>query len=184
MPAIWVCHFFPASTSIGMVIHMIWDLQKPSFYMDCACFFFVDFFMMICLYIFVYLYLLYFRYSLLVADERRKAHNIWSHKWEGFLDNILSDYYLATPNCNKNHCYDEIWFDLIYISQVCGTYVHIYDTFMCLSLQWRHHECDGVSSHRWLRCLLNRLFRHRSKKQQSSVSLAFVRGIHRWPVNS
>ena len=27
-------------------------------------------------------------------------------------------------------------------------------------------------------------FRHRSKKQQSSASLAFVRGIHRGPVNS
>ena len=26
--------------------------------------------------------------------------------------------------------------------------------------------------------------RHRSKKHQSSTSLAFVRGIHRWPVNS
>ena len=31
---------------------------------------------------------------------------------------------------------------------------------------------------------LNRLFKRRSKKLQSSASLAFVRGIHRWPVNS
>ena len=37
--------------------------------------------------------------------------------------------------------------------------------------------------HRRLDCLLNRLF-DADKKYQSSVSLAFVRGIHRWPMNS
>ena len=52
------------------------------------------------------------------------------------------------------------------------------------SLQWRHNERDGVSNHRRLDCLLNRFFRRRSNKHQSSASLAFVRGIHRWPVNS
>ena len=31
-------------------------------------------------------------------------------------------------------------------------------------LQWRQNERDGVSNHRRLDCLLNRLFRHRSKK--------------------
>ena len=28
-------------------------------------------------------------------------------------------------------------------------------------LQWRHNECDGMSNHRRLDCLLNRLFRRR-----------------------
>ena len=32
------------------------------------------------------------------------------------------------------------------------------------SLQWRHNECNGVSNHRRLDCLLNRLFRRRTKK--------------------
>ena len=32
------------------------------------------------------------------------------------------------------------------------------------SLQWRHNEHDGVSNHRRLECLLNPLFRRRSKK--------------------
>ena len=32
------------------------------------------------------------------------------------------------------------------------------------TLQWRHNEHDGVSNHRRLDCLLNRLFRCRSKK--------------------
>ena len=41
-----------------------------------------------------------------------------------------------------------------------------------MSLQWRHNGCDGVSNHQV------------KKTHQSSASLAFVRGIHRWPVNS
>ena len=52
------------------------------------------------------------------------------------------------------------------------------------TLQWRHNERDGVSNHRRIECLPNRLFRWRSEKTSwSSPSLAFVRGIHRWPVN-
>ena len=31
-------------------------------------------------------------------------------------------------------------------------------------LQWRHNECDGIWNHQRLDCLLNRLFRRRSKK--------------------
>ena len=50
------------------------------------------------------------------------------------------------------------------------------------SLQWRHHGCFGVSNHQPHDCLLHGLFRR--TKHQSSASLAFVRGIHRWPVNS
>ena len=47
-------------------------------------------------------------------------------------------------------------------------------------MRWR----DGVSNHRRLHCLLKCWFRRRSKKYQSSASLAIVRGIHRWPVKS
>ena len=32
------------------------------------------------------------------------------------------------------------------------------------TLQWRHNECDGLSNHQLHDCLLNRLFRRRSKK--------------------
>ena len=41
------------------------------------------------------------------------------------------------------------------------------------TLQWRQNERNGVSNHRRIRCL-----------HQSFASLAFVCGIHRWPVNS
>ena len=32
------------------------------------------------------------------------------------------------------------------------------------TLQWHHNEHDGISNHQRLDCLLNRLFKHRSKK--------------------
>ena len=40
----------------------------------------------------------------------------------------------------------------------------------CISVEWRHNERDGVSNH--------------PRLDQSSAPLAFVREIHRWPVNS
>ena len=52
------------------------------------------------------------------------------------------------------------------------------------SLQWRHNERNGVSNHRRLDCLLNRLLRRRSKKTSSSASQDFVSGLPRWPVDS
>ena len=41
---------------------------------------------------------------------------------------------------------------------------HIYTLNHCEALQWRHNERDGVSNHQPHDCLLNRLFRYRSKK--------------------
>ena len=52
-----------------------------------------------------------------------------------------------------------------------------------LTLEWRHNGRDAVSNHQPHDCLLNRLLRRR-RKHQSSAPLAFVRGIHRGPVNS
>ena len=56
--------------------------------------------------------------------------------------------------------------------------------FLFFSVQWRRNERDGVSNHRRDGCLFNRLFRRRLKNHPSSASLTFVRGIHRWPVDS
>ena len=50
------------------------------------------------------------------------------------------------------------------------------------TLQWRHNEHNGVLNHRFFDYLLNRLFRHRSKKTSKPASLAFVRG--NWPMKS
>ena len=45
-------------------------------------------------------------------------------------------------------------------------------------LQWRHNGHVGFSNHQ-----PHHLFRPKSKKTSCSASLAFVWGIHRWPVN-
>ena len=47
------------------------------------------------------------------------------------------------------------------------------------TLQWRHNGRDGVPNHQPPVCLSADQRTH-----QSSASLAFVRWIHRWPVNS
>ena len=53
--------------------------------------------------------------------------------------------------------------------------------YVAISLRCRHNGRDGVSNHQSHHCLLNRLFRRRSKK----TSKLFVIGLcDRWPVNS
>ena len=42
--------------------------------------------------------------------------------------------------------------------------VTLKDTAKSNSLQWRHNGCDSVLNHQHLHCLLNGLFRRRSKK--------------------
>ena len=53
-----------------------------------------------------------------------------------------------------------------------------------MSLQWYHNGRDGVSNHRSVDCLPSCLFRRRSKKTSKLHVTGFVRGIHRWPMNS
>ena len=65
----------------------------------------------------------------------------------------------------------------MYIQTQCGIII-----MRPVPLWWRHNECDGVSNHRRLDCLFNRLFRRRSKK----TSKLRVTGLfeenprHRW----
>ena len=59
-----------------------------------------------------------------------------------------------------------------------------------LPLHWRHNDHDGVSNHQPHGCLLNRLFRHRSKKTSKlrvtglcgGKSPGPVNSPHKWPV--
>ena len=41
---------------------------------------------------------------------------------------------------------------------------HFVPSLMCLTLQWSHNGCDGVSNNQPHDCLLNRVFRPRSKE--------------------
>ena len=52
------------------------------------------------------------------------------------------------------------------------------------TLQWRHKGRDGASNHQPHDCFSTVYSGADQRKYQSSASLAFVRGIHRWPVNS
>ena len=52
------------------------------------------------------------------------------------------------------------------------------------TLQWRYNERDGVSNHRCSDCLFNVCSNADQRKHQSSASLAFVKGIYRWSVDS
>ena len=51
-------------------------------------------------------------------------------------------------------------------------------------LQRCHNMRDGISNHRSLDRLFNRLFRHGSKKTSKLRFIGLARGIHRWPVDS
>ena len=53
------------------------------------------------------------------------------------------------------------WFPFIKYELI---YAGIISTVMHITLHWRHNECDGVSNHPPCDCLLDRLFRLRSKK--------------------
>ena len=56
----------------------------------------------------------------------------------------------------------------------------VFDAFVALysssPLQWRHNGRDGVSNHQPLDCLLNRLFRRRSKKTSKLRVTGFCAG--------
>ena len=52
------------------------------------------------------------------------------------------------------------------------------------ALQWRHNGGDGVSNHRCVGVCSTVCSSAYQRKHQRSASLAYVRGIHRWSVNS
>ena len=78
--------------------------------------------------------------------------------------------------------------DLIYVSkrvspekwQVCRQASAWYR----VALQWRHNDHDGVSNHQTRGCLLNRLFRRRSKKTSKLRITGLCAGNSPGPVNS
>ena len=55
---------------------------------------------------------------------------------------------------------------------------------MQIPLQWRHNGRDSVCNQEPHDCLLNRLFRRRSKKTSKLRVIGLCGGIHRVPVNS
>ena len=104
-----------------------------------------------------------------------------------FFFYLPRDYFMHAPSQweTTSHCK--------VVSYRLGGYIMIYNATpeyglyqweLRQLLEWRHNERDGVSNHQLLDCLLNRLFRRRSKKTSKLRVTGFVRRIHRWPVNS
>ena len=56
--------------------------------------------------------------------------------------------------------------------------------FVPSAIQWRHNEHDDVWNHWRFDCLLDHLFRRRSKKTPKFPVTALFRGIHQPPVDS
>ena len=64
------------------------------------------------------------------------------------------------------------------------TYVNMGSAKKQIALHWRHNNYDGVSNHQPTGCLLNRLFRRRSKKTSKLRVTGLCAGNSPGPVNS
>ena len=123
-----------------------------------------------------------------IDQTRSLTCELWDVLCDEFEENC--PHYNGTVLYSENHKYPHLIslvkkipciFMIIYWHML---FTHLHPTRNYL-LQWRHKEPDGVSNHQRLNCLLNRLFRHRSKKSSKlRVTVLCVRGIHRWPANS
>ena len=84
---------------------------------------------------------------------------------------IKMDYFTQT-------CWKPIFYSIHFL--LCWIVVN----FVPDTLQWRHNECDSVSNHQPHDCLLNRLFRRRSKKTSKLRVTGLCAENSPGPVNS
>ena len=94
------------------------------------------------------------------------------------INNCISQFFLSTviiypwTNGNGKLAKHDGHAEWLLQGDLCGCYFVCWSTRMervqsvseVATLQWRHDERDGVSNHRRLDCLLNPLFRRRSKE--------------------
>ena len=104
----------------------------------------------------------------------------------------------AITCCNKSHkhwavnvAFDCIMFSLDWVGwfisykdDINGGRITVGYEDSCIMHIHHYIEHSGVPNHQSYDWLLSRLFSADEIKHQSSLSLAFVRGIGRWPVNS
>ena len=112
-----------------------------------------------------------------------------------FGNSFCSDSNLAGASlCRYNFCTWQVWHETHICCQGMGKIcsddqkmkydkIKFQSRWKC-ALQWCHNERDGVSITGVLIVCLNVCSVADQRKHQSSMSLAFVRGIHRWQVNS
>ena len=115
------------------------------------------------------------------------SHCVWSlwgylsHKLTSVLSSVVGSvclqHWFLCHDVIMCFSYYNCMIEIIFMMSQCALYVYAWR-------QMYNNKQSWISNHQPHDCLLNRLFRRRSNKHQSSASLVFVRGIHRWPVNS
>ena len=109
-------------------------------------------------------------------ENNREAGDLRRHR--AHYDVIVVLYYTALwvgIQSSKTHLKLNIrWVNRLFSNFYKGHFVHNFKTIRQLkkvcgqrrfrALRWRHNGRDGVSNHQLYDCLLNRLFRRRSKK--------------------
>ena len=110
---------------------------------------------------------------------------IYEHRfWIPFFDAIRLAHTIPTPVRIYKPFHGLLKRNVLFWNNWWHTWKWLRNTIVChLTLWWRHNERDGVSYNQTQDCLLKKSGADQ-RKYQSSASLAFVRGIHRWPVNS
>ena len=93
----------------------------------------------------------------------------------------IEDHLCRYRNHNRIRSWNRLSF-IMGITVPMGRIIYIEKSFV--SLPWRRNGRDSVSNHQPHDCLLNRLFRRRSKKTSKLRVTGLCAGIHRGPVNS
>ena len=93
---------------------------------------------------------------------------------------------ILTKKNKKNLSFDKISpRDFYFFSFLFNLYLwSVGFSHLVKSLHWRHNDRDGVSNYQPTIVYSTVYSGADQRKHQSSASLAFVRRIHRWPVNS
>ena len=106
--------------------------------------------------------------------------------WE--VASMTSVYTAEITEKNVGYCCWNYIYIYIYILRCSSENQHWFRALVAIAHQypllWRQNGYGSVSNHQPHDCLLNRYADADHRRHQSSASLAFVRGIHRWPVNS
>ena len=122
----------------------------------------------------------YFKYGWCIFQQ---AASIWCNHTRSYIFKMFGIWWYMTPpvwltfnvyDCNEFspqviNCIIDIEINiqlcLVMLSAQSLTFRwYLISQIDIYSLQWRHNERDGVSNHQLHDCLLNRLFRRRSKK--------------------
>ena len=112
----------------------------------------------------------------------KNSYNSYQYVWRKYICIRISNIPNATVNTTMNQARPEtnVWIPVNHQhSHICRNIQIGYVTHgprkgapiahTVFPLQWRHNQCDGVSNHRRLNCLPNRLIRCISKKNNNAL---------------